>query len=170
MQPRSETIKSKSKFIERWVLVYSIIIFGMFFYLQVISTTDINEFIQTFVQVNITSTLSIAALVASMGAFRWEHYIKGVIHSGLRDKYERRKYVLKHAKKPLYRVIKLNSMFIIINIITLQSASIELKEIKPAWFTVPLFGINMFLIVICLIMGLILIYQSMVYMKELIFK
>ncbi|WP_149466246.1 hypothetical protein [Paenibacillus antarcticus] len=192
MQPRSETIKSKSEsemkretnvkseiknkkqserhYFEIFVCVISAIIFGMFFAIQIISRVDISEFIQTFVQVNITSTLSIAALVASVGAFRWEHYIKGLTHAGHRDKYERREYILEHAKKPLYGVIKLNSIFIIVNLITLQSASIKLEEITLAWFTVPLLVINYSLIAICLIMGLILIYSSMLYMKELIFK
>jgi len=188
MQPRSETIKSKNEikskvksktqnekqserhYFEVGICVVSALIFVMFFVLQVISKVDINEFIQTFVQVNITFTLSIAALVASLGAFRWEHYIKGLTHGGLRDKYERRKYILKHAKKPLYRVIWINSVFIIVNLITLQSGSIVLKGTTLARFTGPLLVINYILIATCLIMGLILIYTSMRYMKELIFK
>ncbi|OAB25813.1 hypothetical protein PMSM_27990 [Paenibacillus macquariensis subsp. macquariensis] len=190
MQPRSETIKSKHEseiksnvkskinnekqserhYFELGICVVSALISGSFFTIQIISKVDINTFIQTFVQVNITFTLSIAALVASLGAFRWEHYIKGLTHGGLRDKYERRKYILKHAKKPLYRVIWINSVFIIVNLITLQSGSIVLKGTTLARYAGPLLVINYILIATCLIMGLILIYTSMRYMKELIFK
>ncbi|QWU14861.1 hypothetical protein SAMN04487895_10934 [Paenibacillus sophorae] len=166
---RSERIKIKSKVFEVLFLIISIITMFLFLYLQIIHKANLSEFIKDFVQVNITSTLSIAALVASMGAFRWDHYRKALIHEGL-DEFDRKRFIYSNAKLPLYRVIKLNSIFIIINLITLQAGTITVNKISLYYVTIDWKWIIIALILTCLILGLTLIYSSMKYMKDLIFK
>lgn len=167
---RSDSIKVKSKLFEFLFLIVSILTTFLFLFLQILKEADFSDFIKDFVQVNITSTLSIAALVASMGAFRWDHYRKALFEEGLNDKYDRKRNMYINAKIPLYRVIKLNSAFIIINIITLQAATITEININLHYFTIEWKWIIIAFILICLIIGVVLIYTSMKYMKELIFK
>lgn len=170
---RSDKIKIKSNIFENSFLVISILIIVLLLYLQISGEMNLPEFIKDLVQVNITSSLSIAALVASMGAFRWDHYRKALTEEGVHDKWERKNRMFAKAKWPLYRVIKLNSVFIIMNIVTPQSAAIKINdknEINLYYFLMKWDWILIALIFICLIIGVNLIYVSMKYMKELIFK
>lgn len=167
---RSERIKVKSNTFEITTLLVSIILMVTFLFLQLQKGEKLNDFIKDFVQVNISSTLSISALVASMGAFRWEHYRKALLKRTDIDKYERRKIIFNNAKLPLYRIIKLNGVFIVINILTLQAATIKLDRIKIFHLIVNWEWIIIILVCISLIVEATLIYISTKYMKELIFK
>lgn len=167
---RSDRNKIQRNSSEILILIVSISFMILFLFLQLIKKADIFSFIKDFVQINITSSLSIAALVASMGAFRWDHYRKALIEDGIEDKWERKEIMYNKAKLPLYRVIKLNSIFIVMNIITLQSATVKFERINLYYFSFEWKWVAIAFMFCCLATGAMLIYFSMKYMKELIFK
>lgn len=167
---RSDRIKVQNNSFEVIFLVVAIILMVSLLFLQLQKGAKLSEFIKDFVQVNITSTLSISALVASMGAFRWDHYRKALLKQTNIDKYQRRRIIFNNAKLPLYRIIKLNGIFIVINILTLQAATIKSDEIRIFNLMISWEWILIILICISLIIEAVLIYISTKYMKELIFK
>ncbi|MBD0381458.1 hypothetical protein [Paenibacillus sedimenti] len=161
-------------------IIFTIVMATMlaFVFLQVFIIEDkdsLKALIQLLVQVNITAALAIAALVASIGTFRWEHYIKALMEDGMADDNERKIYIIKNAKNPLYRVLALNSIFVIVNVFVLFTSNfLKNNEISIVFYK---FSSNTFwewmsliLVAVMLILLIGLTYYSLKYMKELLYR
>ncbi|WP_442600765.1 hypothetical protein [Paenibacillus sp. KN14-4R] len=147
-------------------------VFAFYLYLQLIceaSQENIRKFIDLFVQVNITAALAIAALVASIGTFRWEHYISALKHEGMNGEI-RRSYIKENAKKPLYWILLLNSSLIVVSVITLLSSNPSLTSMCLLFISFSWLEVSKVLIGVNLALLLVLIYKSLRYMKELLFR
>jgi uncharacterized membrane protein len=152
------------------LIISSILAMGIYFQLIVnLSPDDIRGLVELLVTVNITAALSIAALVASMGTFRWDHYISALKHEGMTGD-SRRKYIKEHAKKPLYKILVLNSAIIVVSLVTLLTSTPGLNTVYIFNLTIDWFVVTKTLIGINIVLIFCLIYQSLKYMKELLFR
>ncbi|MCM3172997.1 hypothetical protein [Paenibacillus sp. MER 99-2] len=154
---------------------FSLILLVLFLSLISVEPNELQGFIELFVQVNITGALAIAALVASIGTFRWDHYIKGLKGEGMLSSNYRKAYINKNAKNPLYLILFMISAFILLSIVTLiasvflgaSEVSILMVNINIAhvvrWACLSLVAIN-------LALSIIMIQYSLKYMKELLYR
>ncbi|WP_338542480.1 hypothetical protein [Paenibacillus tundrae] len=154
---------------------FSLILLVIFLSLINVEPEDLKDFIELFVQVNITGALAIAALVASIGTFRWDHYIKGLKEEGMLSKRFRKNYIFKNAKNPLYLILFMISTFILLSIVTLI-ASVFLGESEVSILTVDINIAHVVrwaclsLVAINLALSIVMIQYSLKYMKELLYR
>lgn len=159
------------------VSIALISLFLLVLYVLILAQSEdkIKDFIDLFVQVNITGALAIAALVASIGTFRWDHYRKAIKEEGELTDIERKNYIKKNAKNPLYIILYIICIFVLISILTLMASNLlETETISLFVFSItannwPL-GLCMVLIGVNLSMSILLIYYSLKYMKELLYR
>ncbi|GKU79192.1 hypothetical protein [Paenibacillus sp. L3-i20] len=155
-----------------WII--STCLFALYYIIINQSTSVLKDFIDLFVQVNITGALAITALVASMGTFRWDHYRKALIEENIEQE-DRKNYILKNAKNPLYIILFIISFFILLSILTLLAGNLlEASDISFLQYSVDIKNVMryicMVLIGLNLCLSILLIIYSLRYMKELLYR